>query len=113
MDDLGAKLSEILSDKDSMNKVKALAESLLAKEEPGKKEEHIPDFGLNPEEMGSILAILGHLKNREDDKRTALLTALKPNLSIEKQKRVDTAIKLLKLIDMLPLLKESGILNLI
>ena len=113
MDDLSAKLSDILSDKESMNKVKALAESLLSKEESEKTESSGGNFGMNPDEINGILSVLGHLKNREDDKRTALLAALKPNLSKEKQKKVDTAIKLLKLIDMLPLLKESGILNLL
>ena len=110
MDDISAKLSEILSDEKSMNKVRSLAESLLSgngEDAPGKD-----DGGISSDEAAKIVSVFARLKTREDDKRTALLSALRPNLSKEKQKKVDTAIKLLKLIDMLPFLKESGILNL-
>ena len=110
MDDLSAKLSEILSDEESMKKVRSLAENLLSSN--GDEEEKGGDFGLSGEEATKILSVLGRLKSKPDDKRTALLSALRPNLSPEKQKKVDNAIKLLKLIDMLPLLKESGLLNL-
>ena len=109
MDDLSAKLSEILSDEESMKKVRSLAENLLSS---NGEEEKGGDFGLSGEEATKILSVLGRLKSKPDDKRTALLSALRPNLSPEKQKKVDNAIKLLKLIDMLPLLKESGLLNL-
>ncbi|HCH28078.1 MAG TPA: hypothetical protein DEW35_01075 [Ruminococcaceae bacterium] len=111
MDDLSAKLNEILSDEKSLNQFKALAENLLSSE----KEEDSNNsdvLGISGDEAQKILGIFTRLKTRPDDKRTALLSALRPNLSPEKQKKVDTAIKLLKLIDMLPLLKESGILNL-
>ena len=111
MDDLSAKLNEILSDEKSLNQFKALAENLLSSEKE-EKENGSEGFGISGDEAQKILGVFSRLKTREDDKRTALLSALRPNLSPEKQKRVDTAIKLLKLIDMLPLLKESGILNL-
>ncbi|MCQ2454616.1 MAG: hypothetical protein MJ090_00495 [Clostridia bacterium] len=107
MDDLSQKLSEILSDEESMNKVRSLAENLLA----GNETTDNDDFGLSPKEISSVMNILGKLKTGKDDKRTALLVALKPNLSPEKQDKVDVAIKLLRLIEVLPLLKESGILN--
>ena len=47
-----------------------------------------------------------------DDSRVRLLLALKPNLSPERQAKVDSAIKILKLIELAPLLREMGILNL-
>lgn len=111
MDDLSAKLNEILSDEKSLNKFKALAENLLSsdKEEDGAAEQ---GFGAGSDEARKILSVFSRVKTRGDDKRTALLSALRPNLSPEKQKKVDTAIRLLKLIDMLPLLRESGILDL-
>lgn len=111
MEDLSEKLSEILNDEESMKKVRSLAENLLSKESEESKESG-DLLGIDPAEINQIISILGRLKNKGDNKRTALLLALKPNLSEEKQKKVDTAIKLLKLIEILPYLKESGILNL-
>ena len=53
------------------------------------------------------------MKNRKDESdRVKLLLALRPHLSEEKQQKVDTAVKILKLLDIAPLFKEMGILNL-
>lgn len=109
MDDLSQKLTEILNDEESMNKVRSLAENILSNNETQSNSDG--NFGLSANELSMIMGIIGRLKNGKDDKRTALLSALKPNLSAEKQEKVDVAIKLLKLIEILPLLKESGILS--
>lgn len=109
MDDLSQKLTEILNDEESMNKVRSLAENILSNNETQSNSDD--NFGLSANELSMIMGIIGRLKNSKDDKRTALLSALKPNLSAEKQEKVDVAIKLLKLIEILPLLKESGILS--
>ena len=45
------------------------------------------------------------------DKNTQLLLALKPHLRPENRQKVDNALRLLKIMNILPLLKESGILN--
>ncbi len=45
------------------------------------------------------------------DKNTALLYALKPHLRDENKRKVDTAAKLLKLMTILPLLKDSGMFD--
>ena len=45
------------------------------------------------------------------DKNSALLTALKPHLNEEKHHKVDSAMKISRMISLLPLLKESGVLN--
>lgn len=45
------------------------------------------------------------------DKNTQLLLALKPHLRPENRKKVDNALKLMKIMNLLPLLKDSGILN--
>ncbi len=46
-----------------------------------------------------------------EDKNADLLVALKPHFSEERQKKVDQAISIMRIIKLLPLLKESGILN--
>ena len=48
--------------------------------------------------------------NREDDS-TRLLAALRPLLGEARQKKLDEASKSLKLLHLLPLLKESGVLQ--
>lgn len=45
------------------------------------------------------------------DKNTDLLMAVKPHLSDERQKKVDDAIKILGLLKLWPMIKESGILD--
>ena len=45
------------------------------------------------------------------DKNTELLLALKPHFTSQRQKKVDDALRIMGLIKLLPLLKESGILG--
>ena len=123
MEDLNERLAAILGDPKSMERVRQMAESLLGDESPKAEQpnndlstlsslfsgsENMPD----PATLQKVMGIIGRLNSKNDDCRTALLTALKPNLSEERRKKVDTAIKILKFIELLPLLKESGILNL-
>jgi len=56
--------------------------------------------------MGELLS-----KMSEPDKNTELLLALKPHLSPEKQGKIDAAVKLSRMMSLLPLLKESGLLG--
>lgn len=118
MDDLSSKLTELLNDPDSMNRVRQMAESILGENEP--HEAHlpspVPDFGaigdmLAGGELQAIISAISHMKNAKDDSRIQLLSALKPHLNEERRKRTDTAIKILKLLDALPYLHDSGLLN--
>ena len=113
MDDLGEKLAGILNDPESMERVRQMAENILGDDKSTAKPASLPDIGslLGAGEMQSIIGIISKLKNSGDDPRTNLLTALKPHLSEPKRDKVDTAIKILKIIEILPFLKESGILN--
>ncbi len=109
MDDISQKLSAILNDPEGMEKIKAMAENMLGGSEP-KKEEPLDDLGID---MITLTKMVNMLKNkREESDRVKLLLALRPHLSEEKQQKVDTAVKILKLLDFAPLFKEMGILNL-
>lgn len=68
-------------------------------------------FSLNPEMLGKISMIMQRLNSVSNDKRYVFLTSLKPMLSAERQKRADDAIRMLRLFELLPLLKDSGIFN--
>lgn len=45
------------------------------------------------------------------DKNTRLLLALKPHLRPENRSKVDSALRLMKIMNIMPLLKESGALD--
>lgn len=107
MDDLSSKLSSILNDPEGLNQIKELANSLLGGNEEEKKEE---TKGENGADITAIMQVLSALKGA-NDKSVELLLALKPHLSQARQKKLDTAIKLLKIYSVLPLLKDSNILG--
>ncbi len=114
MDDISERLAEILNDPESLNRVRAMAEGILGGEQQPPKNS-APDLnlglegGIDAAQMTKIMSILSRLNKTGDDNRSRLLLALKPHLSSPRQEKVDTAIKLMKLIDLLPLLKDSGI----
>ncbi len=66
----------------------------------------LPD--ISPNEISVMMKLLSALKRDEDDKTSALLYALKPHLSSEKQEKVDKAVKLIRLYKLIPLIKEGG-----
>ena len=107
MDDISSKLSSLLSDPEGLNQIKELANSLLGNTETSESQENTLE-GKN--EIAAIMQILQALKGA-NDKSVELLLALKPHLSIERQKKLDTAIKLLKIYSVLPLIKDSNILG--
>lgn len=108
MDDISEKLSAILNDPEGMEKIKKMAENMLGTNEE-KGQEPLEEIGFD---MASLTRAVGLLKNKnKENDRVKLLLALKPHLSLEKRERVDAAVKILKLLDMAPLLKEMGIFN--
>ncbi len=110
MDNLNEKLAQILNDPESMNRVREMAETLLSQEEKKPKEE--PSFDIpDSAELMNIMSIVSKLNAKNDDSRTTLLSALKPHLSEPRREKVDTAIKILRLLELLPVLKESGVLG--
>lgn len=121
MDDLNEKLAGLLNDPESMNRVRKMAESLLGSQ----RQEDTPSpaspmlsntdsVGIaGGDELRAVMNIMSRLKNEKNDSRTQLLLALKPHLSEPRQEKVDTAVKILRLLDLLPYLKESGVLNLL
>lgn len=117
MDDISEKLADLLNDPESLKRVREMAENILGGEQdntppPANNNGGIFDnIDIDPIQLSKILSVMAHLKSDKDDKRARLLLALKPHLSEPRREKVDTAIKLLKLIDLLPFLKDSGMLN--
>ena len=120
MDDMASKISELLNDPDGMQKIMSVANTLFSKDavaEPvitaSKTEENsglsLPD-GFDPLKL---MGIVSAFQNKDNDRRSQLLLALKPHLSFERQEKIDKAVKLLKIAAILPILKEQGVLDLI
>lgn len=116
MDDISEKLAGLLNDPDTMERVKRMAENILGGEENPQPQQS-PNLGditgmFGADELSSIMSIIGKLKSSGNDPRTQLLTALKPHLSEPRREKVDTAIKILKVLELLPLIKDSGLFKL-
>ncbi len=114
MPDMTEQLGALLSDPQGMEKIKAMAESLF-----GGSSASLPQpapTSAEPEvsmpDIGSIAKIAEMIKPRQDDSRVRLLLALKPHLQPERQTRVDKAVKMLRLLDMAPMLSKLGLFEL-
>ncbi len=111
MDDIMGKLGELLSDKESVKQISELAQMMMngTAEGEGTEEnaasEGVPDLSA----VMKLSELAGALS--KSDANTELLIALKPHLREERQRKVDKAIKLLKLLAVWNLAKENGLLN--
>lgn len=116
MDDLSSKLNEIFSSPEGMEKIKNLVSMLSSSDGGDDEPQHKPG---NEDSSGFSdfdPSLLIKMKKAMDlmhrgDPRIDLLLALKENLSEPRRKKVDEAIQLLRIINLLPLLKEQGFLG--
>ena len=120
MDDIMDKISGLLSDEESVRQLSELARMFMSDTEENSEDMPKEDSSNNEEntDTGSMPDIVTLLKLTslagaftQKDKNADLLMALKPHLSDEKQRRVDRAVKLLKLIAVWNMAKESGLLK--
>lgn len=140
MDDLTSKIAQILGDPKSMEMVKDLAQSLGANmNQRDKAAENndkngslsvndnnsstgggdlsnmlsgISNMPISPQQLTMVMNIMGKLKSEQNDDRAKLLLALKPHLSPERQKKADNAVKMLKIVSLLPMIKDTGLFDL-
>lgn len=63
--------------------------------------------GLDPEMLLKLLALFETLNQPDDNER--FLLALKPLLREENRAKIDSAIRLMKLFTLLPIIKDSGL----
>ena len=117
MDDLTGKINELLQDPESMEKIKNLAGMFAASSGGDSKSsdnQSRQDNGNGGDSLPIDPAMLLKIKSaldimKKDDPRVDFLMALKPNLSGARQKKVDEAIHILKLLSLAPMLSEQGI----
>lgn len=122
MDDLSAAIRDLLQDPQSMAQIQSLAQSLglndtqpVSANTPNSLQALLPaaSAAQNTDPMLSMLMRAAPLlaKASEEDDATRLLSALRPLLSEARQKKLDDAGRILKLLHLLPLLRESGLLQ--
>ena len=102
MSEMQDAINQILSDPEAMKQVQSLGEQLgLSKPQPKPE----------PEGLGALTK-LAPLMNRfsADDEVSRLFEALRPFLGEEKRRRLDQAARLMRLIKVIPLIKDSGLL---
>ena len=140
MDDLTSKIAQILGDPKSMEMVKDLAQSLGTNmnqddntaennDKNGSRAANdessaiggndlsnmltgISNMPISPQQLTMVMNIMSKLKSEQNDDRAKLLLALKPHLSAERQKKADNAVKMLKIVSLLPIIKDTGLFDL-
>lgn len=119
MDDLMAKIQEVLSDEESLKQLNELASSLFSSSE-NEADTNNDDISAKDQRSSDSsadfdvrkLLMIGQVMNSvSNDKNTDLLLALRPLLKEDRRERVDRAVKMLKLFAVWSVLKESGILD--
>jgi len=120
MEDLTEKLTSLLGDPEIMDKIQNLSglfgssEDNNDKKEENKNEEPTKeksdDFGFSPDMLGNLFKIMPLISSLgKDDKYTKFLKSLKPLLSEERQKKLGSSAKILKLMQIIPLIKDQGL----
>ena len=107
MEDLNEKLNRLLSDPEGMAKIKATLAALggedTAPTPPPPPEPAMPELAA----IGRLMPLLSGMG--QDTPDTQLLYALRPYLRGQRVRRLDEAVRLLKLTHLLPLLQEQGV----
>jgi len=119
MDDLQSKMNELFSSPEGMEKIKNIVSMLsnsgggdsAVPQKENEKENDGGDnnsFNFDPALLLKMTQAFSAMK--KGDPRIDLLLSLKTNLSEPRRKKVDEAIQILRLINMMPLLREQGFL---
>lgn len=104
MSEMQDAINQILSNPEAMKQVQSLGEQLgLSKPEPPK-----PAAPQN-ELSGALQSLAPLMQGGADDDISRLFAALRPFLGEEKRRKLDQAQRLMKLIRVIPLIKDSGL----
>lgn len=98
-------IESLLSDPNTVDKLKGIVQSLGKAESDGKKDT-APE--LDAKTMQKMTRAMYLLKDSDGDKRARLLYDLKPYISGARQRRVDEAVNILRLIRVLDIMESEG-----
>ena len=117
MDDISAKISELLGTQEGMKQIIEMAQQLgidpsqldgiLGNEAPPKKEKVSQDMfdGINVETLMKVQKIMNKMNSSNNE--SALLDALKPYMSAERSQKIDDAKRIMNLIQIIPLINSE------
>lgn len=127
MDDISSRLSEILSDPASMERLRNLAAMFSGTSQQENEPQQAPPPqntqraqpqpqgqmpSIDPQVMGLVMKLAPVLSAmRQEDNSTRLLNALRPFLGESRRRRLDEAMRILQLARILPYLRNSGLLQ--
>lgn len=102
-------INEIISSlsEEDINQLKNVAGTIFGS---GNQQEQQQNTQKPENDIFQSIGEIGKMFSHDDD-RTSLIKALKPMLSEDKQKKADEAIKILRLMQIVPLLRDSGFLK--
>ncbi|MDE6752417.1 MAG: hypothetical protein K2J59_06595 [Eubacterium sp.] len=116
MDNLNDIIASLSSD--DINMLKGVASSILGEDssnsnsnppvEENNSQNALSSLGFNGDDFSMIMKAKSMFDrmNKTSNKNTDLILALKPHLSPENRNKADTAIRILKMFEILPLLKD-------
>ncbi len=118
MSDIASQINSILSDPEMMKQIQGLS-GLFGQSE--NKESVSPALAqpsaspldmLGADGMQTVMKIMPLLnKLKQEDDTTRLLYAIKPFLSQQRQAKLEEAVKLIRIINLVPLIKQQGLFN--
>lgn len=128
MEDMSELLGSLLKNPEIMKQVQELSGKFSDNKSQNKNEDNKENFnfqnniepqsqnsealGLNTDMMSLVTKLAPLLSSiKKEDKNTYLLNSLRPFLGKARQKKLDESIKMMQLMKILPLLKDSGVLN--
>lgn len=106
MDNLEELLRALAEDEDEPNETQSTADNPSS--EKNSQSEGLFS-GLDPEMLVKLFGLFETLNQPDDNER--FLLALKPLLREENRAKIDSTLRLMKLLSLLPLLKNSGVLD--
>ncbi len=100
-----------LSQEDTENIARLASELFSSQEGQEKKDEHIEDTGFNFDmnTVMKIASVINTISNQPEDPGCRLLRDLRPMLSADRQQKVDKAIQIMKIMSLMPLIKELNL----
>ena len=112
MDDLNEKLTALLTSPEGMAKIQAMMTAFGESAVPSPPPTPTPAPTEGLPDLAALTKVLPLLSGMgQDNEDTRLLQALRPYLHGEREKRLDESVRLLKLLRLVPLLQEQGILG--
>ena len=117
MGEMLQKMSNVLSDPESVKQLQELAQ-MLQQEEDEENGSNSADAAQNADSEGGgldlsmllrVQELMGAVQSQDEDAK--LLLALRPHVQEKKKKKIDQAVKLLKLYAVFSAVKENGLLQ--